>query len=194
MIMNVVAWNKIQIKHKIGLFGLGAVLVTYLVYTFLLLPEWTRCDEVTAQYNTELQQVKVIQAFAQAHPNPEQYLLELDRKIMQVDKMLPENPEISSFLVQVEQLAQECGVQLNYLRPTKTVNKEGYREMEVEFSINGSFPQIMNFLSKTENGLRFISVTNIGIQLGKNGLDSKMSAKIYSYGLPAVPVTTNTKK
>jgi len=192
--MNVVAWNKIQIKHKIGLFWLGAVLVTYLVYTFLLLPEWTRCDEVTAQNKAESQQVKIIEAFAKDHPNPEQYLLELDRKIMQVDKMLPENPEMSSFLVQVEQLAQECGVQLNYLKPTKTVNKEGYRELEVEFSINGSFPQIMNFLSKTENGLRFISVTNIGIQLGKNGLDSKMSAKIYSYGLPAVPATTNTKK
>ena len=52
----------------------------------------------------------------------------------------------------------------------------------------------MKFLSKTENGTRFISVTNIGMQLGKNSLESKLSAKIYSYGVPAAPVATNTPK
>jgi len=194
MIMNFVSWGKLQVKHKVGLFGIGTVVVTYLVYIFLLLPQWTRVDELTAQYNMEQQQVKVIETFVQAHPNPEQHLLELDSKITQVDKMLPDNPEISSFLAEVEQLSRECGVQLGYLKLGKTVNKEGYREIEVEISLNGKFPQIMNFLSKTENGTRFISVTNIGMQLGKNSLESKLSAKIYSYGVPAAPVATNTPK
>jgi len=192
--MNFVSWGKLQVKHKVGLFGIGTVVVTYLVYIFLLLPQWTRVDELTAQYNMEQQQVKVIETFVQAHPNPEQHLLELDSKITQVDKMMPDNPEISSFLAEVEQLSRECGVQLGYLKLGKTVNKEGYREIEVEISLNGKFPQIMNFLSKTENGTRFISVTNIGMQLGKNSLESKLSAKIYSYGVPAAPVATNTPK
>lgn len=191
--MNLVSWDKLQVKHKVGLFGIGTVVVTYLAYIFLLLPEWTRIDELTAQYNTELQQVKVIEAFAQAHPAPEQHIIELDSKIMQADKMLPDNLEISSFLIEVEQLSRECGVQLSYLKPTKTVNKEGYREIEVELAINGSFSQIMNFLSKTENGSRFISVTNIGIQLGKSGLDSKLLAKIYSYGVPVAPTASTNK-
>ncbi|MBP2627099.1 MAG: Pilus assembly protein PilO [Firmicutes bacterium] len=191
--MNFVSWDKLQVKHKVSLFGIGTVVITYLAYIFLLLPEWTRIDELTSQYNTELQQVKVIETFALAHPTPEQHLLELDGKIMKVDQMLPDSPEISSFLIQVEQLSQECGVRLSYLKPTKTVNKEGYREIEVEFLINGSFPQIMNFLSKTENGSRYISITNIAMQLGKNGLDSKLSAKIYSYGVSAALTPTNNK-
>ena len=188
MIMNFVSWDKLQVKHKVSLFGIGTVVVIYLAYILLLLPEWTRIDELSAQYNTELQQVKVIENFVLAHPTPQQHILELDSKIMQVDKMLPDSPEISSFLVQLEQLSRECGVQLCYLKPTKTVNKEGYREIEVEFSINGRYPQIMNFLNKSENGSRFINVTNIAMQLGKNGLESKMSAKIYSHGVPIVPV------
>jgi len=188
--MKFVSWDKLQVKHKVSLFGIGMVLAIYLAYVCLLLPEWTRMDELTAQYNIELQQVKVIETFAQAHPAPEQHLLELDSKIMQVDNMMPDNPEVSSFLVQVEQLSRDCGVQLSYLKPTKIVNKEGYREITVEFSINGKFPQVMNFLSKTEHGSRFINVTNIAMQLGKNGLESKMSAKIYSYGVSATPVAT----
>jgi len=190
---NVISWNELPVKRKVSLFGLGAIVIIYLAYIFLLLPEWARIDELTAQYNTELQQVKVIETFVLAQPAPEKYLLELDSKIMHVDKMLPDNPEVSSFLLQVEELSRECGVQLSYLKPTKIVNKEGYREIDVEFSIKGSFPHIMNFLSKTENGVRFISVTNIAMQLDKEGLISKLSAKIYSFGAPAASTSPNIK-
>lgn len=189
--MKFVSWDKLHVKHKVSLFGIGVVLTAYLAYIFLLLPEWTRMDELTAQYKIEQQQVKVVEAFAVAHPIPEQYLLELDNKIMQVDKLLPDSPEISSFLVELEGLSREFGVQLSYLKPIKTVNKDGYREIEVEFSINGRFPQVMSFLNKAENGSRFINVTNIGMQLGKNGLESKMSAKIFSHGVSVPPVVTN---
>jgi len=190
--------HKVQSKYKVSLFALGAVLITYLIYTFLLLPQWTRLDALTAQYNIERQRVKTIEAFSQAHPIPEQHLLALDSKIMQLNNMLPDNLGISSFLLQMEQLSRECGVQLNYLKPTKNINKEGYQEIGVEISLTGNFPQIMDFLSKTENGSRFINITNIAMQLRKNGLTSKLSAKIYSFGSPVAPaangkVSTVTK-
>jgi len=191
MRMKFVSWDKLQVKHKVSVFGLSVILAAYFAYIFLLLPEWTRFDELTAQYKVEQQQVKVIEAFALAHPIPEQHLLELDNKIMQVDKLLPDSPEISNFLVELDVLSRECGVQLSYLKPIKVINKEGYREIEVEFSINGRFPQVMSFLSKAENGSRFINLTNIAMQLGKNGLESKLSAKIYSHGVSIAPEVTN---
>ena len=188
--MKFVSWDKLQAKHKVSVFGISVLLASYLAYAFLLVPEWTRLDELTAQYKVEQQQVKVIEAFALAHPIPEQHLLELDNKIMQVDKLLPDSPEISNFLVELDVLSRECGVQLSYLKPIKVINKEGYREIEVEFSINGRFPQVMSFLSKAENGSRFINLTNIAMQLGKNGLESKLSAKIYSHGVSIAPEVT----
>lgn len=191
--MNYFSQDKLQVKHKVMLFGIGTALVTYLAYIFLLLPEWTRIDELTAQYNTELQQVKVIETFVLAHPTPEQYVLELDSKITQVDQMMPDTSEISSFLVQVEKLSRESGVQLSHLKLGKIINKEGYREIEVEFLVDGKFQQTMNFLKTMENGTRFISITNIGMQLGKKGIESKLSAKIYSYGVSATPATMNNK-
>jgi len=59
----------------------------------------------------------------------------------------------------------------------------------LDFSIKGNFPDIMNFLHKTENEPRFISVANISMQVKDEGLESKMLAKIYSYGVtaPAAP-------
>jgi len=191
--MNFIAWNKLQVKHKVSVFVISTAIITYLLYDLVLLPQWAHIDELTAEQSTELQKVKVIENYVLAHPSPEQHLVELDNKMLQIDKAFPDNPDISSFLVQIEQLSQECGVQLAYLKPGKIDNKEGYRQLDIELSINGSFAHVMDFLNKMENGLRFVNVTNIALQLGKEGLTSKLSAKIYSYGLPTAPVATNNK-
>lgn len=191
--MSSITWEKLQVKEKVSVFAVAILLVVYVFYDFVLTPEWAHIDDLTAQYNTERQKVKVIEDFVLAHPNPELHVVELDNKLMQVGRMLPDNPDMSHFLVQIEQLAQENGVQLGSLKPTKTANKEGYREFEVEFTVKGSFAQVMNFLHKTENGIRFINITNITMQVNKEGLTSKLSAKIYSYGVPAAPPAANAK-
>lgn len=192
--MNKFSWAKLQVKEKISVFALVAIIVTYLLYDLVLEPQWTHMDDLTAQYQAEQQQLKIVEDFVVAHPNPEQHLIELDNKLIQVGSKFPDNPEISSLLVQIEQLSRECGVQLNYLKPTKIANndKEGYREMDVEFSITGTFAQNMNFLNKTENGLRFANITSIGMQLNKKNLDSKITAKIYTYGVPAAAPVPGT--
>lgn len=192
--MKLIAVDTLQTKHKVSLFAIGMVLVSYLFYVFLLVPRWTEMDTLKSQYQMESQQVKVIEAFALAHPNPEEHVTQLDTKIMAVNKLLPDQPEISTFLLQLEQLSKETGVQLSYLKPGKTTNKEGYREIDIEFSINGRFNNIMNFLSKTESGTRFMNIHNLGIQLGKNGVETKLAAKIYSYGVTATPGTGDKKK
>jgi len=192
--MKLISVDTLQTKHKVSLFAIGTVFAIYLFYDFLLVPRWTDIDTLRSQYQMESQQVKVIEAFALAHPNPEEHVTQLDTKIMAVNKMLPDQPEISTFLLQLEQLSKETGVQLSYLKPGKTTNKEGYREIDIEFSISGKFNNIMNFLRKTENETRFMNIHNLGIQLGKNGVETKLAAKIYSYGVTAAPVTGDKKK
>lgn len=189
--MDLLSWDKLQVKQKIISFGVSIFLVTYLVYSFLLVPKWTSIDELKAQNNIEQQQVKIVENFLMAHPSPETYLLELDNKITDVNQMLPDNPDVSNFLLQVEELAAQSGLQLSYLKPGKIDNKQGYREIIIDFSVKGDFSGIMNFLHKTENLPRFVSITTISMQLGTNGLESKMLAKIYSHGVTVPAATPN---
>ncbi|AIF51783.1 type 4a pilus biogenesis protein PilO [Pelosinus sp. UFO1] len=183
--MNSFSWNKTSNKDKVILFIASVAATTWFLYSFLLLPQWSQIEELTAQSNIERQKVKVIEEFLLLHPNVEQFALELDKKFINVDAMLPNNPGISNFLIQIEQLSKGCGVHLGHVKPTQTSNKEGYREYAIEILISGSFAQSMNFLNKLENELRFINVHTISMQAGKNNLESKILAKIYSFGVPA---------
>jgi len=178
------SWNKMAVKHKLSLVTVGMIAANWLVYSSLLLPQWDSIDQLTTRFYTERQQVKIIEDFLLIHPNPEQYILELDQKLMQIDRILPDNPESSSFLVQVEELSKECGIQLNYLKPTKIMNKDGYREYEIELSLIGGFIESMQFINKVENKSRFTNVTMIVMLPNKNSLETKLSAKIYSFGVP----------
>lgn len=180
-----------MIREKISIFSIIVVLITYVFYDYVLAPQWTHIDELNGQYTSEQQQVKVIKNFVAAHPNQEAFLTELDNKLIHVANLFPDNPEISTALLQFEQLSRDCGVQLNYLKPTKITNreKEGYRDFELEFSINGTFAHNMDFLNKAEHGLRFANITSIAMQLNKKDLESKITAKVYSYGVPAAPAS-----
>lgn len=192
--MNFSSWNKLQVKYKVCLFALLIFVVTDLFYIFLLVPKWALIDELKNQSTIEEQQVNMIESFVKSHPNPEEYLVEMDNKILDANKMLPDTPDLSSFLLQIEQLSTECGLKLAYLKPGKVENKQGYREIAIEFSVKGNFAGIMKFLYKTESLPRFISITAINMQLGTTGLENKMVAKIYSYGnTTPLPTTTSTE-
>lgn len=191
--------DRIPIKHKLLLFVISIIAITRIVYSFILLPQWAEIDQLTAKYKTERQQILVIEDFLLVYPNPEQHVVDLDKNLSYVNTMLPDNPEISGFLIQVEQLSQECSVQLGYVKPTKVINKEGYREYEIEILFIGTFMQSMNFLNHFENNTRFTNVTTVDMLVGHNGnnLESKLSAKVYSYDISGTTINnkyTDNKK
>lgn len=186
--------DRISIKHKLLLFVISIVAITRIIYSFILLPQWAEIDQLTAKYIAERQQITIIEDFLLVYPNPEQHVVELDKKLSYLNTMLPDNPDISGLLIQVEQLSQECGVQLGYVKPTKVTNKEGYREYEIEILLIGSFIKSMNFLNHFENNSRFTNITTIDMLAGHNGngLESKLSAKIYSYGISATTINNKS--
>lgn len=178
------SWSKMVIKYKLSLVIMGMIAATWLVYSSLLLPQRDSIDQLTMQLYTERQQVKFIEEFLLIHPNPEQYVLELDKNLMQINRILPDDPESSSFVMQVEELSKEWSMELNYLKPTKIMNKDGYREYEVEISLIGGFIESMQFIKKLENNSRFTNVIMVTMLPSKNRLETKLLVKIYSYGLP----------
>lgn len=187
------SWNQLPVRQKVALFMTGIISIALLGYLFVLQPQWQQIDTLQAEYKIEQQKVKIIEDFVLRHPSPEGYLAELDGKLVQMDAALPDNPEISSFLSQIESLSATCNVQLVSLKPGKIVDKENYRMYDIEIIIHGDFPESMNFINKIEKGLRFTNITATNMNLDKDGLVSKITAKIYTYGVPA-PAKDKTAK
>lgn len=182
-----------SVIYKFSLFFIGILLSGYLFYNFILLPKWLHMNDLTKQYHDHCRKVYIIERFVQTHPNPESYLVELDHKIIQIDQLIPNTIDISNFFLQIEGFAQESGIQIDSFKPGKIEGKEGYREITIEILLNGDFLQLIDFFKKIENLPRFTIITDIAMQFNNKKLISKVTAKIFSYGVSPIVITTTNE-
>ncbi|QDR80331.1 type 4a pilus biogenesis protein PilO [Sporomusa termitida] len=176
------SWAKLSTKHKSLVFAGGLLLAGWLYYAWIIQEQNEQITALTTRLQAENQKLAVIQGFAYSHPEPAAFLVELERKLLQAEAMLPNQPELGGLLAQVEQAARACGLQLVEIKPATAVAKAGYREMPVEIGIKGTFAQTAEFLKKLEDIPRFNSLTQVSMNSRQGILESKLVLIVYSYG------------
>ena len=174
--------GKLSEKHKALIFLAGIIMFAACVYLFILLPQQRQINELNASLKDEQQRIQVIEGFMLVHPDGDSYLAELNQQLLQANQMLPNQAGLSEYLIQVEQAAKACGVQLMQIKPLPAVIKNGYQEIQVDIVTHGNFFQSLDFLMKLEAGLRFSSVNHMSIHSQHNVLENKLSVIIYTYG------------
>lgn len=175
-------------KYKAVVWCISLTAVAAFSYLGIIAPQRERILVLRAQYQTELQQIKTVEAYVQKHPDPEQHLRELNLKVERIDAKLPNQPEIGAFLKETEQLAKQSGIAVAGIKPLATRNKDGYREILIEFKVSGTYVNLLEFMKKLEDARRFNSVVNVNIQAKEEKLDTKIQLAIYSNGIYLEPV------
>lgn len=184
-------WVKLPIKykilaqHKVWLLGSVVLFVTLLFYIGIVAPQRATVARLAAQYQTEQQRLKVIEAYAKQYPDASAHLKELDHRLMQLDAKLPNQPELGEFIKEIEQLSKLNGMRLAEIKPSPTINKEGYREIPIEILLRGSFDNLLKFIKTIESSQRFNAIGNINIQAKQGMLEVKLTMNIYSFGIAA---------
>lgn len=163
------------------LFSLSIAVIGWCFYLMMFLPQQQEQAVLAAKCNVERQRIQVIETYLLAHPNAEEYATELTTNQEYLGRTLPNNGEIRTFLLQLEQSAQESNVQLAHVKPAPPVSKNGYSELPLDITIKGDFFQTLNYLKRLENGARLATISKLSITVQNNVLESKMIVTIYSY-------------
>lgn len=179
--------KKMTTKVYTIIFVVGIVLSAVLFFNFFLQPQQ---DQIISARNTlslQRQRVAVVESFVRSHPDADNYLAELDAKLMSAQRLLPEQTIMSALLLEIQQAAQDSGVRLLRLKPQKVVVKADYSEIPIEVAIRGNYFSQLKFNSYLENRLRFSIVNKVNIQAQQGILDTKLTIIFYDY------VTKNSK-
>lgn len=195
------------IKQQMIVVAMGVTLLSYLFYSGLIAPQRERITELEAQRASDLVRLKLVDDFSRQHPQLEAYLAELDNKILQTDALLPSDPAVSDFVIQIQQAARETQVEIFHIAPGVYLNKAGYYEIPVEVGVRGSFFQVVEFIQRCESLARFTSIAMVNIQAKQGVLECKIPLVIYTFGTapvkadaapnqpkPAVPPATAATK
>lgn len=176
-----ISWTNLSVQVKIVLFIVFLFSCGLLFFIGLIQPQQRRIAELTNEVQSQQQKVQVIEKFALTYPNADRHLAELESKVVQVNHMLPDRPDIREFLLQVESAADTSGVKLLQIQPGTGVNKLEYWEVPIDIAARGDFFQTIAFLKKLEDCPRFNSVVRLSLQSQSWGLESNFVVTIYSF-------------
>ena len=114
-------------------------------------------DDKEAQLADLRQQVSELQAVRENAP-------EIERQLLELSKRIPEQPEIPTLVVQIEEVAEASGVTQVSIEPGDPGPPPGGGEfsvLPVTMSFEGTYEELQNFLFRTRNLARLVTVNQI---------------------------------
>lgn len=155
-------------SRLILLLGVLALVVVALLYYFLLLSplraSYTQAREERAALEQQRdgvnQQVAQLEAIRADAPN-------IQRRILEYSKRLPESDEIDTLVVQVEEVSRLAGVtQLTITpeSPEASPNGGDFSRIPVTMSFEGNFNDMQDFLFRLKNLSRLVTVNEVSYE------------------------------
>ncbi len=149
----------------IGILIILAVLAGF--YFLLLSPlrgEFTGLSEERDGKEAELQQlqqqVRELEAIADNSPDIERQLLELSKRI-------PTQPEVPSFVVQVEEISGAAGVTQLSIEPGEAAPPESggdFFSIPITMTFEGTYEQLQDFMVRLQNLVRLVAVSEVSYE------------------------------
>jgi type IV pilus assembly protein PilO len=151
--------------RNILILGILVILLLVVGFYFLLLgPLMTTLgeraqerDDKEAQLADLRQQVSELEAVRENAP-------EIERQLLELSKRIPEQPEVPTLVVQIEEVAEASGVTQVSIEPGDPGPPPGGDEfsvLPVTMSFEGTYEELQNFLFRTRNLARLVTVNQV---------------------------------
>jgi type IV pilus assembly protein PilO len=114
-------------------------------------------DDKEAQLANLQQEVAQLEAIRREAP-------EIQRQLLELSKRIPTQPEITTLVVQIEEIADASGVTQLRIEPGTPGPPPGggdFSLVPITMSFNGTYEQMQDFLLRTRDLSRLVTVTNV---------------------------------
>jgi type IV pilus assembly protein PilO len=151
-------------RNLIILGALGIVLLIIAYYFLLLNPLLQRLDEQAQARESKQAQLEQVQQQVNELEEVRRQSPDIERQLLELSKRIPAEPQIPTFVVQVQEIADTSGVTQLSVDPESSTSPEGggeYRVVPVTMRFNGTYDEMQDFLLRTRNLARLVTVTNV---------------------------------
>lgn len=87
-----------------------------------------------------------------------------EAELVKISTAMPPTPELPAFVLDLQGIANDSGVELVSLNPTPPVSVGEYSTMQVALALNGSYTSTIDFLHRIEQATRAMKVNTIQLQ------------------------------
>jgi Tfp pilus assembly protein PilO len=168
-----------RLLHYAGV--LVMVVCTTAGYSFLHAPAVHSIVETSNQIDELMLSVENAPIIRQQHRLVSAKLEEVTTRIANVQRRVPQAADEAEFLHQVSQLASEEKLSIKEFNPEKPETKNGYVEMQVRLTGEGSFGSICKFVDHLNKLARLSKIKDLTLSSETDATEYPMTATLVIY-------------
>jgi Tfp pilus assembly protein PilO len=186
-------------NRALVLFVVAAVAIVALWWFFVYSPLGDDLDQAKDDTAAAEAQTASLRAQLQQLEDIEDRSTEIDAEIMRLDSLVPENPDLASFILAANEIALQSGIDWLSITPSPPqADPSGLGVISMQITIQGGFFQTLDYLNRLENLQRLVIVDSIdtsaggttegGITTGSGpALSISLAARMFTDTVPATP-------
>ena len=151
-------------RNLIILGALGIVVLIIIYYFLLLSPLLQQLGEQAEARESKQAQLEQVQQEVNELEEVRKNSPDIERQLLELSKRIPAQPQIPTFVVQVEEIADASGVTQLSVDPEPSLAPEGggdYRVVPVTMQFTATYDEMQDFLLRTRNLARLVTVTDV---------------------------------
>jgi hypothetical protein len=95
----------------------------------------------------------------------EQEIAEMEKRLKQALRQLPDSKELPGLLTDVSSLGKDAGLEFTAFRPRDEIAKDFYAEVPIEVEFSGDFHDIARFFDKVSKLPRIVNVSQLQMEI-----------------------------
>ena len=171
-------FDKVPFYGQVLLFvamAAGIVLVAYSVYPDLGQMQ-TEIRQLEDDYQTKDRKIREGQAIEQRLPEFEREIESLERKLGDIQQILPTDQETGDLLAWIKNVGDQSNLDLKSFAPGSLRPVDFYKEFPIEMDVVGRYHDLGIFLDRVSKYSRIINVDNLRMGSNQGGGDKTIRA------------------
>ncbi len=95
----------------------------------------------------------------------EQEIAEMEKRLKQALRQLPDSKELPGLLTDVSSLGKDAGLEFKAFRPRDEIAKDFYAEVPIEVEFSGDYHDIARFFDKVSKLPRIVNVSQLEMEI-----------------------------
>lgn len=160
---------------------LGIVIIVIGFYFLLLSPLLENLNQQAQAREDKQAQLEEVQQQVNELEEVRRNSPEIERQLLELSKRVPTQPQIPTLVVQVQEIADASGVTQLVVEPGDAAAPAGggdYRIVPVTMQFNGTYDEMQDFLLRTRNLARLVTVTDVSYCREPEPIDDEHSCPV----------------
>jgi type IV pilus assembly protein PilO len=158
--------------YRMAMVPLVAVLVLGSYGWFVYRPARAEVLQAEAQERELERKVSEVRAIIANLAAFEAEIAEMEVKLKQALRQLPDSKELPGLLTDVTSLGKDAGLEFKAFRPHDEIGRDFYAEVPIEIEFSGDYHDIARFFDKVSKLPRIVNVSELNMEIADQKADS----------------------